>query len=389
MKILITLSTLHGGGAERVAVVWADAFVKLGHEVVLATDKAWEDAPFCYPVNKDVHMAKCFGYSFSSDADRQQRLRKRYGILYRVYRAANYYIHTHRAIRKEIKRFRPDVILGVMNITSLQSYVAALGTGCPVIATEHNSFDRPDDPEAALKRHERFFKFTLNKLYPLVSVLTTADKDFIGSRLKNIVVVPNPLATQPIDSPKLTKQKRIVAAGRLNAWECKGFDLLIEAWSKIAKKYPDWTIDIAGSGDEKAKSFLQSLIDKGGVANQCVLSGFHNDVATYYAESEIFVLSSRYEGFGMVLVEAMSQGCACIAADYKGRQREIMPTDDIGICVPPNNAEALAAAMERVISDENLRRNMQQRAIERAKDYDHIEIGRKWEALVRKVNPKV
>ena len=371
MKILIALSGLQGGGAERVAVVWADAFVQLGHEVVLATNKSWADAPFCYPVNPKVHMADCFSRRLNSSN--------------RLLRAAYYYTHVHLALRREIKRFRPDVVMGVMNPTSVQALVAALGTGVPVIATEHNSFDRPACPGAPLTRSQRFFKFTANKWFPLVSVLTTADKQFIGRRLNNVVVMPNPLALSPLAAPRPARQKRIVAAGRLAAWHVKGFDVLIEAWARVGKRHPDWTLDIAGHGDEKAVAYLQGLIDRAGMAGQCVLSGFHTDVAQLYAESEIFVLSSRYEGFGMVLIEAMSQGCACIAADYKGRQREIMPTDDIGLCVPPEDPESLAQALERVITDDALRRKMQQGAMERAKDYDKITVAKKWEEQIKKI----
>ncbi len=374
MKILIVQSSNHGGGAERVAAVWADAFVRLGHEVVLAADKPDTGDPYVYPVNPKVRMAYCFSHCLHTRC--------------RLLRTGYYYLRTTLALRHEIKRFRPDVAMGVMGSTSVQTLVAAIGTGCPVIATEHNSFDRPDYPDAVLTRRGRFYKFTANKWYPMVSVLTTADKEFIGRRLKNVAVMPNPLALQPLTAPHPARQKRIVAAGRLGAWHYKGFDVLIEAWGRVAEKHPDWTLDIAGKDDGQAAAYLQGLIDRAGLGGRCVLSGFHTDVARLYAESEIFVLSSRYEGFGMVLIEAMSQGCACIAADYKGRQREIMPTEDIGICVPPEDAAALAQAMDRVIADEPLRRKMQQGAILRARDYDSLKVARMWEEKINEIIKK-
>lgn len=353
------------------AAVWADAFVRLGHEVVLATCKLSQDTPYCYPVNPRVHIANCFG----------RRLHTRCRLL----RAGYYYLCSTLALRREIRRFRPDVAMGVSNPNNLQTLIAAIGTGCPVVATEHNSFELPDYPGVRHTFSEHFQKFTVDNWTSFVSVLTTADKEFIGTRLDNVVVMPNPLAIQPLAAPRTGRQKRIVAAGRLGAWFVKGFDVLIAAWGRVGKRHPDWTLDIAGKGDDRALTFLQGLIDKAGIGSQCVLSGFHTDVAELYAESEVFVLSSRYEGFGMVLIEAMSQGCACIAVDYKGRQREIMPTDDIGLCVPPDDAEALAQAIERVIADEPLRRRMGQNAILRAQDYDSLKVARMWEEEFKRI----
>lgn len=376
MKIMISLSTLQGGGAERVAVVWANTFVKMGHQVVLATNVDKSEAPFVYTVDKNVTIVKCFKQKKGKALERELCLRRKWGILYRMYSAFAYYFKCHFALRNEIKRFKPDVILGVMNKTSLQTLIASLGLGCKVISTEHNSFERPKSAPMSHTMH--FFKFRANKWFPLVSVLTSADKEFIADRLPNVVVMPNPLAIVPLPFVSKNKKKRILAAGRLSAWHCKGFDVLIRSWGRIAHKYPDWSIEIAGTGSEKSVDFLQSLIKLEQIEDQVVLSGFHKDMAKYYAESEIFVLSSRYEGFGMVLIEAMSQGCACIAADYKGRQREIFGSDDVGICVKPEDVVGMGKAIERLIEDHEKRFSMQQKAIERSKDFISETICKKW-----------
>lgn len=380
MKIMITLSCLQGGGAERVAVVWADAFVRLGHDVVLATNKGEFDKPYVYPINPKVKVVKCFVYKEGKAKEHDAKMRRRLGFPYRVYSALTYYVKTNFALRREIRCFRPDVVLGVLQPTSLQALVASIGLPCNVVATEHNSFERP--LSAPLSKRASFFKFTANKWFPLVSVLTTADKTFIGNRLNNIEVMSNPLALAPLAAPLSDKKKRIVAAGRLSAWHCKGFDVLIKAWGKIAHKHPEWLLDIAGTGDEVSKAYLQSLINDNAIASQAVLSGFHDDMATFYAESEIFVLSSRYEGFGMVLIEAMSQGCACVAADYKGRQEEIFGNGGAGKCVEPENVEAMANALEELIDNETERKELQRKAIKRSHDFDAVEIARKWETLL-------
>lgn len=376
MKIMITLGRLQGGGAERVAVVWADALVKLGHQVVLATNKDFSDAPFVYPINPKVMMSNCFKSPTGQTLEKDLLLRKKIGLPYRIYKVLTYYIKCHIALRKEIKHFKPDVILGVMNIPSIQSLIASIGLGCKVVSTEHNSFERPSS--APLSMSMRFFKCIANKWFPLVSVLTTADKEYISNRLKNVQVMPNPLALTPISSPLPNKQKRILAAGRLSAWHYKGFDILIKAWGKIAHKYPDWLLDIAGTGDEKSTDYLQSLINDEDISSQTILSGFHDDMSKYYAESEIFVLSSRYEGFGMVLIEAMSQGCACIAADYKGRQKEILGSENTGMIIKPDDVEGMSKAMAELIENKDLRLKMQYNAIEKSKDFKSSIIAEKW-----------
>lgn len=130
--------------------------------------------------------------------------------------------------------------------------------------------------------------------------------------------------------------------------------------------------------------------------------GFQKDIESLYKKSEIFVLSSRYEGFGLVLIEAMSQGCACVACDYKGRQREILnpssalpegegePNRKIeitenGILCEPENVEALALSLKKMIKDEKYRHIVQRNAIERSRYYDMEHTMDRWEEFLQKI----
>lgn len=385
MKIVIVLETLQSGGAERVATLWANAFIKLGHEVVLATNKKQSDAPFVYNINSHVTIVKCFSM-FSDVRQTWVIFLKRYlSIVYKVIKRLSNTCSALFLLRRLFRKEKPDIILGVMNTTSVYALIAALGLPCRVIATEHNAFERP--AEVPLSIMQRFFKFKVNKCFKVVSVLTEADKLYIGDKLNNVYVMPNPLSLQPIKNcNEVQKEKRIVASGRLDAWHCKGFDLLIVAWARIAAKYPDWILDISGEShknDGEAEVYLNNLIVKYGLEGRCVLSGFHKDMAQYFRRSEIFVLSSRYEGFGLVLLEAMSQGCACIAADYKGRQSEIIRNRKEGLCIPPADIDALADAIELMIKNVAYRREVQHNAIQRSKDYIPETIARKWENLIQ------
>ena len=140
MKIMIVLACLQGGGAERVATLWAGAFVELGHEVVLATDRKKSDAPFIYPIHEKVKVVKCF-FSHQKTPKGWRAFLKRYAnILYRAVRCLRGSINICLALREEIKKFQPDVVISIMHPVSLYALIATWGIPCPVIATEHNAF---------------------------------------------------------------------------------------------------------------------------------------------------------------------------------------------------------------------------------------------------------
>ena len=285
-------------------------------------------------------------------------------------------------LRRHIQTYSPDVIIGIMGACTLVSKLAAIGKDIPIIMTEHNAFERPE--YVPFSSIQRIFKFYINRLYDCVTVLTEADKRVIGDQLKKVYVMPNPLAIAPCW--KISEKKnKILAVGRLNGWFVKGFDILIKAWGMIAANYPEWTVEIAGTGDYQNVDILMKLIEENGVTNSVKLIGFQNDVESMYRESSIFVLSSRYEGFGLVLIEAMSQGCACVACDYKGRQREIIKEDEMGIICSPDNVDDLIQAIQKLISDELYRENLQRNAPKRASEYELMKIVERWEKLLNTI----
>lgn len=286
-----------------------------------------------------------------------------------------------RLIRSYCRRWRPDVVIGVMNVASMMGWMATRGLHIPVIATEHNAFEKPEYAHTGW--FDRFTKFQFNRLYPLVTVLTDADRRFVGNWLRNIRVLPNPLALKPVE--ELPQKERIIlAAGRIDEWHCKGFDLLIKAFGKLVREQgaEGWQLHIAGTGSEANMRMLRDLCSQEGIGERVRFLGFRKDIESLYRQAGVFVLSSRYEGFGMVLIEAMSQGCACIACDYKGRQREIITSDDEGIICPVDDVDALADAMRRLTVDAALRRRLQEGAVERSKEYGLQKIMERWKEIL-------
>lgn len=371
MKVFIVISSLNGGGAERVGVLLANGLALKGNKVWVVTDLS---KPVIYQVNEKVTLLDMASVEIG--------------------KIAKWY-YSCLKIRKYIKLYQPEFIVGIMQLCSFVSRIASIGTKTHVIMTEHDSFERPGSAPMSLLAH--FCKFYLNRIYECVTVITQADKDFIGDRLKNVVVMPNPLLLAPVNA--MPQKKRVIlAAGRLDAWHYKGFDVLIRAWALVNGKLKidngqlgsngeSWKLQIAGTGSEDSLNFLKQLCRENGVEDSVEFLGFRKDVEKLYQDASVFVLSSRYEGFGLVLIEAMSQGCACVACDYKGRQREIMnPTLTVtkgewrtskgieacenGILCEPDNVESLAAGIQKMIDDDEYRSFVSGNSVVRSNNYN-------------------
>ena len=368
MRIQLFVSKLSGGGAERVATLWANGFIGQGHDVVMVIKS--RNMSHSYPLSDKVTVVNIWSSPHFF-------LKKIFNIDYTPIRK----------IRKSIIKHKPDVAICVLQPWGEWVLKASRGLSLPIINTEHSTFEKPQNAVyGQLTKRRYFWKYILNKEYNCVTVLTEADKRCTRGFLTNVVVMPNPLAFAPAkEVPQ--KQKIILAAGRLDVWHYKGFDILIKAWGEIAKFYPDWKLIICGQDRGGAGKYLRSIAAERNVDRQVEFPGFMDDLLSYYIRSSIFVLSSRYEGFGMVLIEAMSQGCAPIACDYKGRQSEIITNEMEGIICPTEDSKALSIAIARMIDDESYRLCVQRNAISRSRCFGLEHIMGKWENIFKKYLP--
>ena len=396
MKIGVVQVALSHGGAEQVGVMLANGLWQHGHDSFILTDM---NEPVVYRVEDHVPI-----YDFAG--------KKAKAIIKWLKAIIN--------IRHTIKQEKPDVIIGIMGLCTLVTYIACLGLRIPIVMTEHNAFERP--ASAPMPLSVKFFKFWINKLYNHVTVLTEADKKAIGNRLKNVTVMPNPLLLKPVKEIP-PKKKIVLAAGRVDSWHVKGFDVLIKSWKKIQDlndnvndddNLREWWLKIAGAGKKESFEYLMSILEDSDFKFQVSSDGqkiwrsekyhieflgFQKDMELLYQKSEIFVLSSRYEGFGLVLIEAMSQGCAPIACDFKGRQKEILCPEGIscsksqdssieicenGILCEPDNVEVLAKALEKMM-DEEYRKQAQLKSVERSKYYSLDNCINRWEEYLSQI----
>lgn len=371
MKIYIVCWRLSFGGAERVGVLIANGLARKGNEVTVVADLF---DPVTYHLDGGVKLRNL--------VSSQSKLKK--------------WTSAVTNLRKYLQQDKPDIIIGILNATSLIALIASTGLHIPVVMTEHDAFERPASAPFTFWKH--FAKFTLNKLYRHVTVLTTADKEITGEHLgrAQIHVMPNPLALQPLvwtdngwqteAGQKVEKEPIVLAAGRLEDWHYKGFDLLIKAWGllkpDIRKK---WRLEIAGKETPDSLNYLKGLCQQYGVEDSVKFLGFREDIEKVMQQASIFVLSSRYEGFGLVLIEAMSQGCACIAADYNGRQKEIFGSDQNGLICNTESAKDIFKKIKLLIEDAQLRVSLQQLAAIRSKYYSVDNIVVLWDKLLKEI----
>lgn len=211
-------------------------------------------------------------------------------------------------------------------------------------------------------------------------VLTEKDRE-AWTELDNVLTIPDPLSFFPKHTSRLT-EKRVVAVARYS--HEKGIDLLLKAWAVAVREVNDWRLDVYGDGDRKPYEQLANELDID--SSRCALHGRTNDVEKEYCSSSLFVLSSRFEGFGMVITEAMACGLPVVTFDCPWGPRAIISDGEDGLLVENGNSDALAAALVRLMGDERLRQQMAAKARENVQRFSIENIAEQWKTLFGEVN---
>lgn len=215
-------------------------------------------------------------------------------------------------------------------------------------------------------------------------VLTNEDKGYWGA-LPNIMVIPN-AAMHVSNKYSDVSPHRVIAVGRLDYQ--KGFDRLIQAWELIQKseRYSDWRLDIFGQGEWL--DMLQRMINEKGLQESVQINHPTKNIGQEYTNSSMLVMSSHYEGFPMVMIEAMACGLPVVSFDYKCGPRDIIQDGQNGLIVTDGDIQGLADAMMRLMNDESLRKQMSERAKKVVDIYSEKTVMKQWtelfESLVKK-----
>jgi len=193
--------------------------------------------------------------------------------------------------------------------------------------------------------------------------------------INNISVIPNPITIETEKKTPCTN-KQVIAVGRYTYQ--KGFDLLIEAWRTVQEKHPDWNLHIYGAGN---KHEYEQLAARHGVSNSVFCHGSTNNITEKYLESSIFVFSSRFEGFGLVLAEAMSVGLPCVSFACPCGPRDIIKDGEDGILCENGNTSKLAEGICKLIENPEMRKEMSKKAQKNIQRYTVDNIMLLWHHL--------
>lgn len=278
-------------------------------------------------------------------------------------------------IKKLHKYFKQnsDYIYISLSMRFLNLFIgaAAVNTKAKIIATEHCDY-------LTTPKMFRGLKHIFYRKFKYVVTLTDKDKDLIGSWFKNVVRIINPSSFRPEKGSEYNN-RTILNVGRLT--EQKGQDMLLKAWKKTDKK--DWKLRIVGDGE--LKGYLNDLIKELNIQDSVEIMEPTNKIEEVYINSDIFVLSSRWEGLPMVLIEAMSCGLPCISFDCETGPRQLIKDGVSGYLVEPDNINQLAEYMGKMIANNEMIIKMGENSKIEAEKYSIEKIKNYWFDLIENI----
>lgn len=283
---------------------------------------------------------------------------------------------TDKALARYLLETDADVVLGTRSGLNLAMARLPRRAGLRVVGLEHMGLHR------AGPRTKRAYCEHLPSLDAIVS-LTPRDRRRYRELLGPgpiIRAIPNAIAVGegPVNGLGLARDPVVAAGGRLVAQ--KGFDLLLEAWALVATRFPGWQLRIYGDGPLEGELAKRAAAPD--LAGRVRLAGFTADLPRELSRAEVFVLSSRFEGMPMVLLEAMAAGSAVVAFDCPTGPGQLIRHERDGLLVPPASVPALADALARVLDDDALRHLLGVRARHRAGAFNLVDVARRWERLL-------
>ncbi|WP_026614503.1 glycosyltransferase family 4 protein [Ensifer aridi] len=355
-RITIVVPALGAGGTEHVVNLLANHWNGLGCRVTIITLEPPDAQPY-YNFDSKIAVVR-----LGVPPRRAPKMQSGFLVFQRFQR-----------LRTAIQQSQPDLVLSFLTRTNVLTLLATIGLAVPVIVSERNN--------PALQPLGPFWKWLQRSLYPRAFGLVTMTQgalDHFPARIRRTGWV----IANPVDLPSGWQKKRggniLAAVGRLTRQ--KGFDLLLEAFSKVAESHPEWKLVIWGEGDERRS--LEALRDALGLQERVEMPGLTQRPGLWIESADVFVLSSRYEGWGIVLLEAMAAGLPVVSYECDWGPRVMITHGSDGILVPREDVEALAKALERVMADRDLRERLGARAEASAQRYVPEQILGEWDVLV-------
>lgn len=366
MNISCVINTMGAGGAERVMVSLAGGLAARGHRVTVNTLDASVPDFYVSPPGVARASARCAGDCRWYQVGRQ--------------------VKRTRALRNLLREQAPDLVIGFVDVTNVLTLAAFRSSGVPVVVCEHiNPLHHPLGPHWRLLRRA---------LYPSAARVVMLTEDTLGWARSvfpawRATAIPDPVPS-PVFSPAPERppffgpERNLVSMGRLNRQ--KGFDILLRVFSGLAGRFPDWNLTILGDGPDRAA--LEAQRESLGLGGRVALPGNFKLPHDIIRQGDLFVVSSRYEGFCLALAEALGCGLPAVSFDCPSGPSLLVRHGVDGLLVPNGDERALAEALADLMRDGARRARMAERApeiVERFSETNYID---RWEELIADIFPR-
>ena len=370
MRLALVTPGLSGGGAERITALLAQGWAQAGHEVTIISfaPPSADD----YPVPSTVRVV-ALGLTGAS-ASLVHGIGANLGRL--------------RDLRRQLRQLRPDAAIGIMAECSILAIIAGRGLGIPVIACEHNY-----PPCLPISRHWHWLR---GRTYPLaarVLMLTQQGLEWLeqhiprarGEVMPNPVMFPLPVKGTNLPPEQIVEDGRpvVLTIGRM-VYQ-KQIELAIEAFARIAPRRPDARLVILGEGPDRPQ--LEDRVRQLGLGGSILMPGWAGNLGDWYRRASVLMLSSRFEGFPNVLLEAMSHGCPPVSVDCPTGPRDIITQGENGWLVPLDDqaASSLAEAVLGILDDPELHARLATASLSIRDQYAIDVVLRHWDQLFARI----
>jgi glycosyltransferase involved in cell wall biosynthesis len=363
-RIALIIHSLKSGGAERVLANLANYWASHGDSIVVLTMAAGHaDAYELHPAISrwPLPLAR---ESKSVPAALAMNLRR------------------CTALRRSLRQLRPDVAISFTTSANVLLACASLLAPWVAIGSEHNWPER-----STVSRMWKVLRRWTYSGLAAVTCLTPSMAAWLRAHtnVRRTPIMPNPVWPIPagpnrVDPGELDLAGRrvLLGAGRLERQ--KGFDMLIDAFATLADKHQEWSVVILGEGSERAA--LQRQLQERGLRGRVFLPGVVGNIEDWYRRADIYVMSSRFEGFGNTLAEALACGTPAVSFDCQTGPSTIIRHEMDGLLVPPEDVPQLCAALDRLMSNATLRREFSSRAVEAQERFSIEAVARQWNSVI-------
>lgn len=348
MKILLFISKLYGGGAERVAATLLNHLCK-NYDVIVAIFNPSKNS---YPIDNRI---KILNLSEGKKIKPYQ--------LDRIIKC-----------KQAIKNTNPDLVISFLVGLNRFVLIANCFTRKKIILSEQTTIQTSQELWKWFTRHF-LYRFATTTVF-------TSKSDYEYAKwLKNKTYIYNPLSIGKNQDLFTTRENTIIAIGSQRRWHIKGFDILIKAWAKISPSHPKWKLQFIGTIDDDK---ISDMVKSYNLEKSVEFLGWTDNIGSILQTKSIYVLSSRHEGFPCSLLEAMSQGCACVAFNCKTGPNEIISDGISGLLVRNGDIDHLATKLEQLLNDEQMRLLFSKNATEEVRRFETSKIMQQWDELILK-----